>query len=116
MTSSFLQKHEITRLPKIPTANYDDQPETVEISSDEEEEEEDQDDDLSPRTVRGSPKDQASGETEAGEGDVDMDDDEGEDEGHPMKKRRTGVRNMTVRQTDRRSHSGPLLLSMRSRA
>ena len=32
-----LQKHEITRMPKIPTANYDDQPETVEISSDEEE-------------------------------------------------------------------------------
>ena len=69
-------------MPKIPTANYDDQPETVEISSDEEEE--DQDDDLSPRTVRGSPKDQASGETEAGEGDVNIDDDdEGEDEGHP---------------------------------
>lgn len=57
---------------------------------------EDQDDDLSPPTVRGSRKDQTSGETEAGEGDVDMDDDEGDDEGHPSgaKKRRTGVRNI----------------------
>ena len=57
---------------------------------------EDQDDDLSPPTVRGSRKDQTSGETENGEGDIDMDDDEGEDEGHPSeaKKRRTGVRNI----------------------
>ena len=90
-------RNTITRMPKPPTANYDDQPETVEISSDEEEEEEeDQDDDVTPPTARGSRKDQTSGETEIGEGDVDMDDDEGYDESQPSeaKKRRTGVRNI----------------------
>ena len=61
-----LNQQRITRMPTIPTANYDDQPEMVEISSDEEEEE-GQDDDLSATSARGSRKDQTSGETEAGE-------------------------------------------------
>ena len=50
-----LEKHLITRMPTIPTANYDDQPEMVEISS---EEEEGQDNDPSAPPVRGSRKDQ----------------------------------------------------------
>ena len=70
-----LEKQGITRMPTIPTANYDDQPETVEISSDEEEEE-GQDDDPSAPPVRGSRKDQTSGETEAGEGEIEVDDEE----------------------------------------
>lgn len=36
-----LQQNQITRMPNIPKANYDDLPETVEISSDEEEEDDD---------------------------------------------------------------------------
>ena len=46
-----LEKHLITRMPTIPTDNYDDQPDMVEISS---EEEEGQDDDPSAPPVRGS--------------------------------------------------------------
>ena len=89
-----LEKQGITRMPTIPTANYDDQPETVQISSDEEEEE-GQDDDPSAPPVRGS-KDQTSGETEAGEGDIEVDDEEEDEGGEPSeaKKRRTEVRSI----------------------
>ena len=81
-------------MPTIPTANYDDQPGTVEISSDEEEEE-GQDDDPSAPPVRGSRKDQTSGETEAGEDDSEVDEEEDEG-GQPSeaKKRRTEVRSI----------------------
>ena len=70
-----LDQRRITRMPTIPTANYDDQLETVEISSDEAEEE-GQEDDPSAPPVRGSRKDQTSGETEAGEGEIEVDDEE----------------------------------------
>ena len=36
---NLLQQNQITRMPNVPKANYDDLPETVEISSDEDEEE-----------------------------------------------------------------------------
>ena len=89
-----LDQQRITRMPTIPTAKNDDQPEMVEISSDEEEEE-GQDDDLSAPPVRGSRKDQTSGETEAGEDDSEVDEEEDEG-GQPSeaKKRRTEVRSI----------------------
>ena len=51
-----LLKNEITRMPVIPTANYDDNPEMIEISSseDEEDEVEEPEDDPSSPPARGS--------------------------------------------------------------
>ena len=91
-----LNQQRITRMPTIPTANYDDQPEMVEISSDEEEEEGGQDDDLSTPPVRVSRKDQTSGETEAGEDELEVDDEEEDVGGQPSeaKKRRTEGRSI----------------------
>ena len=88
-----LDQQRITRMPTIPTANYD-QHEMVEISSDEEDE--GQDDDPSAPTVRGSRKDQASGETEVGEGEIEVDEEEEDEGGQPSeaKKRRTDVRSI----------------------
>ena len=89
-----LNQQRITRMPTIPIANYDDQPEMVDISSDEDEE--GQDNDLSAPPARGSRKDQTSGETEAGEGEIEVDDEEEDVGGQPSeaKKRRTEVRSL----------------------
>ena len=91
-----LNQQRITRMPTIPTANYDDHPETVEISSDEEEEV--PDDDPSSPPARGSRKEQTSGEseTEAGEDEVEVEDEEEDMRGQPSeaKKRRTEVRSI----------------------
>ena len=90
-----LQKNQITRMPNIPKANYDDLPETVEISSDEDEEE-DEEPDEGPTTpsARGSRKEQTSGETETGEGDDKAEEEDEDMGGQPSeaKKRRTEVR------------------------
>ena len=62
----------------------------------EEEEEEGQDDDLSAPPVRGSRKEQTSGETEAGEDEIEVDDEEEDVGGQPSeaKKRRTEGRSI----------------------
>jgi len=93
-----LLQNEITRMPVIPTANYDDNPEMIEISSSDDEEvevEEPEDDPTSP-PARGSRMEQTSGETDAGGDDIEVDDDE-EDMGgrrSEAKKRRTEVRSI----------------------
>ena len=82
-------------MPSIPEANYDDLPETVEISSDEDvEEDEEPDEGPTTPSARGSRKEQTSGETETGEGGdkaEEEDDDMGEQPSE-AKKRRTEVR------------------------
>ena len=90
-----LQQGLITRMPSIPKGNYDNLPETVEISSDEEaEEDEELDEGPTTPSARGSRKDQTSGETEMGEGDVKIEEEDDDMEGQPSetKKRRTEVR------------------------
>ena len=82
-------------MPSIPKANYDDLPETVEISSDEDvEEDEEPDEGPTTPSARGSRKDQTSGETETGEGDVKVEEEDDDMGGQPSetKKRRTEVR------------------------
>ena len=72
-----LQK-EITRMPVPPTANYDDHPEMVEVSSSDEdvdEVDEPEEDPTSP-TARGPRMEQTSGETDAGGDDIEIDEDE----------------------------------------
>ena len=65
-----LMQKEITRMPTIPTANYDDNPELIEISSSEDEEEEPEviepEEDPSSPTARGTRMEQTSGEIGAG--------------------------------------------------
>ena len=92
-----LQK-EITRMPVPPTANYDDHPEMVEVSSSDEdvdEVDEPEEDPTSP-TARGPRMEQTSGETDAGGDDIEIDEDEEDMGGQPSeaKKRRTEVRNI----------------------
>ena len=92
-----LQK-EITRMPVPPTANYDDHPEMVEVSSSDEdvdEVDEPEEDPTSP-TARGPRTEQASGETDAGGNDIEIDEDEEDMGGQPSeaKKRRTEVRSI----------------------
>ena len=93
-----LIRHEITRMPVVPTANYDDHPETIEISSsdDEEVEVEEPDDDPTSPPVRSSRMEQTSGETEAGDDDIEIDVDAEDMGGEPSeaKKRRIGVRSI----------------------
>ena len=90
----------ITRMPNIPTANYDDNPETIEISSSEDEEEveaEEPEDGPSSPTARGTRMEQTSGETDAGVDDIEVDDDDVEDMGgqpSEAKKCRTEVRGL----------------------
>ena len=86
-------------MPTIPTANYDDNPELIEVSSSEDEEEEPEviepEEDPSSPTARGTRMEQTSGETGAGEGDdIEVDDDAEDMGGQPSeaKKRRTEVR------------------------
>ena len=95
-----IMQKEITRMPNIPAANYDDNPEMIEISSSEDEEEveaeEPEDETLSP-TARGTRTEQTSGETDAGVDDVEVDDEDMEDVGgqpSEAKKRRTEVRGL----------------------
>ena len=83
----------------IPTANYDDNPEMIEISSSEDEEEaevEEPEDDPSSPTARGTRMEQTSGETGAGDDDIEVDDDVEDMGGQPSeaKKRRTEVRSL----------------------
>ena len=95
-----LMQKEITRMPNIPTANYDDNPELIEVSSSEDEEEvvevEEPEDEPSSPTARGARMEQTSGETGAGDDDIEVDDDAEEMGGQPSeaKKRRTEVRNL----------------------
>ena len=93
-----LIQHKITRMPVIPTANYDDHPETIEISSSDEDgdEVEEPDDDPPTPPARGSRTEQTSGETEAGDDDIEIDEEEEDVGGQPSeaKKRRTEVRNI----------------------
>jgi len=94
-----LLQSEITRMPVIPTANYDDNPEMIQISSSEGEEEdevEEPEEDPSSPPARGSRMEQASGETDAGGDDIEVDDDEEDMGGRPSeaKKRRTEVRSI----------------------
>ena len=94
-----LMQKEITRMPIIPTANYDDNPEMIEISSSEDEEEaevEEPEDDPSSPTARGTRMEQTSGETDAGVDDIEVDDDVEDMGGQPSeaKKRRTEVRSL----------------------
>ena len=86
-------------MPIIPTANYDDNPEMIEISSSEDEEEveaEEPEDDPSSPTARGTRMEQTSGETDAGVDDIEVDDDVEDMGGQPSeaKKRRTEVRSL----------------------
>ena len=95
-----LIQKEITRMPTIPTANYDDNPEMIEISSSEDEEGEaeveDPEDDPSSPTARGTRMEQTSGETGAGDDEIEVDDDVEDMGGQPSeaKKRRTEVRSL----------------------
>ena len=69
-----LLRNEITRMPVVPTANYDDHPEMIEVSSsdDDGDEVEEPDDDPTSPPARGSRMDQTSGETDAGGDDIGM--------------------------------------------
>ena len=80
-----LLNDEVTRMPIIPTANYDDNPEMIEVSSseDEEVEAEEPEEDPSSPPARGPRMEQTSGETEAGEDDIEVDDDEEDMGGQP---------------------------------
>ena len=93
-----LVAREITRMPIIPTAKYDDETEMIEVSSseDEEIEVEEPEDSPSPPPARGSRMEQTSGETEAGDDDIEVDDDVEDMGGQPSeaKKRRTEVRSI----------------------
>ena len=94
-----LTQHQITRMPIIPTANYDDHPETIEISSsdeDEGDEVEEPDDDAPSPTARGTRTEQTSGETEAGNYDIEVDEEDDDVGGQPSeaKKRRTDIRSI----------------------
>ena len=94
-----LMQNEITRMPVIPTANYDDNPEMIEISSSEGEEEdevEEPEEDPSSPPARGSRMEQTSGDTDAVGDDIEVDDDEEDMGGRPSeaKKRRTEVRSI----------------------
>ena len=93
-----LLNDEVTRMPIIPTANYDDNPEMIEVSSseDEEVEAEEPEEDPSSPPARCPRMEQTSGETEAGEDDIEVDDDEEDMGGQPSeaKKRRTEVRSI----------------------
>ena len=97
-----LIQKEITRMPTIPTANYDDNPEMIEISSSEDEEEEaeveEPEDDPSSPTARGTRMEQTSGETGAGDDDIEVDDDVEDMGGQPSeaKKRRNGKFEVSV--------------------
>ena len=92
-----LQKR-ITRMPVPPTANYDDHPEMVEISSSDEEVDEvdEPEEETTSPTARGPRVEQTSGETDAGGDDIEIDEDEEDMGGQPSeaKKRRTEVRNI----------------------
>ena len=91
-----LLQNEITRMPVIPAANYDDNPEVIEVSSSEDEEDEvdEPEEDPASPPARGSRMEQTSGETDAGGDDIEVDDDEEDMGGRPSeaKKRRTEVR------------------------
>ena len=93
-----LLRNEITRMPTAPTANYEDHPEMIEVSSsdDDGDEVEEPDDDPTSPPARGSRMQQTSGETDAGGDDIDIDEDEEDMGGQPSeaKKRRTEVRNI----------------------
>jgi hypothetical protein len=93
-----LLRNEITRMPTAPTANYDDHPEMIEVSSsdDDGDEVEEPDDDPTSPPARGSRMEQTSGETDAGGDDIEIDEDEEDMGGQPSeaKKRRTEVRNI----------------------
>ena len=93
-----LLRNEITRMPIIPTANYDDHPEMIEVSSsdDDGDEVEEPDDEPTSPPARGSRMEQTSGETEAGDDDIEIDEDEEDMGGRPSgaKKRRTEVRSI----------------------
>ena len=93
-----LLRNEITRMPVVPTANHDDHPEMIEVSSsdDDGDEVEEPDDDPTSPPARGSRMDQTSGETDAGGDDIEIDEDEEDMGGQPSeaKKRRTEVRNI----------------------
>ena len=88
----------ITRMPIPPTANYDDHPEMVEISSSDEEVEEvdEPEEETTSPMARGPRVEQTSGETDAGGDDIEIDEDEEDMGGQPSeaKKRRTEVRNI----------------------
>ena len=92
-----LQKR-ITRMPVPPTANYDDHPEMIEISSSDEEMDEvdEPEEETTSPTARGPRVKQTSGETDAGGDDIEIDEDEEDMGGQPSeaKKRRTEVRNI----------------------
>ena len=92
-----LQKR-ITRMPVPPTANYDDHPEMIEISSSDEEmgEVDEPEEETTSPTARGPRVKQSSGETDAGGDDIEIDEDEEDMGGQPSeaKKRRTEVRNI----------------------
>ena len=92
-----LTQRQITRMPIIPTANYDDHPETIEISSSDEgegDEVEEPDDDAPSPPARGTRMEQTSGETEAGNDDINIDEEDDDVGGQPSeaKKRRTDIR------------------------
>jgi hypothetical protein len=93
-----LLQHKITRMPVVPTANYDDHPETIEISSSDDDGDKVEEPNNDPTTppARGSRTEQTSGETEAGGDDIEIDEDEEDMGGQPSeaKKRRTEVRNI----------------------
>jgi len=85
-------------MPTAPTANYDDHPEMIEVSSsdDDGDDVEEPDDDPTSPPARGSRMEQTSGETDAGGDDIEIDEDEEDMGGQPSeaKKRRTEVRNI----------------------
>ena len=72
-------------MPIIPTANYDDHPEMIEVSSsdDDGDEVEEPDDEPTSPPARGSRMEQTSGETEAGDDDIEIDEDEEDMGGRP---------------------------------
>ena len=75
----------ITRMPVPPTANYDDHPEMVEISSSDEEVEEvdEPEEETTSPMARGPRVEQTSGETDAGGDDIEIDEDEEDMGGQP---------------------------------
>ena len=85
-------------MPVPPTANYDDHPEMVEISSSDEEVDEvdEPEEETTSPTARGPRVEQTSGETDAVGDDIEIDEDEEDMGGQPSeaKKRRTEVRNI----------------------
>ena len=72
-------------MPVIPTANYDDQPEMIEVSSsdDDVDKVEEPDEDPTSPPARGSRMEQTSGETDAGGDDIEIDEDEEDMGGQP---------------------------------